>query len=225
MDPIVTGGLIVGGATASKRFIDGLIGPSADAAGAWVRDRIALIMGQNVEAVAKRAQRMVEDSGRPAEEVPLKQLIPILQGAALEKDALLQDRWAALLANAATASGNSELSAVFAEILGRLRPIDAQILDILVDAGVQPTQRGGMLRGTLEERLAGVHSEELELSLSVLGREGLVESQPKRIYAGSLSESDPEDAFRVTSVATRFVRACRPPVRRVTDTGLSGRGG
>jgi hypothetical protein len=221
MDPIVTTGLVAGvGVAASKRFIDGLIGPSADAAGAWVRDRIALIMGRNVEAVADRARRMVEDSGTPTEEVPLKQLIPILQGAALEEDASLQDRWAALLANAATASGYSELSAVFAEILCRLRPIDAQILDILVDAGVQPTQRGGMLRGSLEEQLPEVHSDEIELSLSVLGREGLVEYQPKRIFAGSLSESDPEDAFRVTSVATRFVRACRPPVRRVADSGL-----
>ena len=53
--------------------------------------------------LCRRAKQLLDDAGLQAHEVRPGVLVPILEGAALaDDDEALQDRWAALLANAAT---------------------------------------------------------------------------------------------------------------------------
>jgi hypothetical protein len=56
----------------------------------------------------------------------MKMLASILENATLEEDDSLQDMWAALLANAATAQGEPEV--MLSEILRQLSPADAHLL-------------------------------------------------------------------------------------------------
>jgi hypothetical protein len=55
--------------------------------------------------------------------------IPLIQGGSLEEDDWLQDRWAALLVNAADASSHVEVRRAFISILEDLTPLDAKMLE------------------------------------------------------------------------------------------------
>ena len=61
----------------------------------------------------------------PTRAVPLKLAIPLIQGGSLEDDDVLQDQWAALLANAADGNQEYEVRRAFVSILEDLTPFDA----------------------------------------------------------------------------------------------------
>jgi hypothetical protein len=78
---------------------------------------------------ADRIER-VGASRRAIETMPPRLLRGILEGGAMEPDEGMQDRWANLLANAATNS-EAEVRRAFPEILRQLDPQDVRILDEL----------------------------------------------------------------------------------------------
>jgi hypothetical protein len=61
--------------------------------------------------------------------VPLKILHPLIENCSLEKDDSLQEKWAALLANAANPAPPNLVLPAFAEILKQLSPIEAALLE------------------------------------------------------------------------------------------------
>src|ERR1035437_6608574 len=96
-------------------------------------DRLRYMRWERQIRLMQRAQEFLRLVGlaAPTRPVPLKLLIPIMQGASLEEDDDLQDRWAALLVNAANASYPGEVRRSYATILEQLTPLDAKILDVL----------------------------------------------------------------------------------------------
>jgi hypothetical protein len=64
--------------------------------------------------------------------VPLKTLLPLLEYASLEQEDDLQEKWAALLANA-SASGPILVLPGFSDILKQLSPQEARLLDGIYD--------------------------------------------------------------------------------------------
>src|SRR5581483_8884885 len=84
-------------------FFQTVCGPLVEA-GEWGRD---IIRRQRVTTQIKtiiRANEMLRDAGLPPHAVSLKVLVPLLDGASLESDddPTMAERWAALLANAAS---------------------------------------------------------------------------------------------------------------------------
>lgn len=78
----------------------------------------------------QKARRLLAEAGIEPHAVPPKLFLPILENASLEEDESLQERWAALLANAAS-PGGSRIRRAFPEILKQLSPSDAAFLDDL----------------------------------------------------------------------------------------------
>lgn len=70
--------------------------------------------------------------------MPLKVLLPSFEYGSLEDNDYLQDRWAALLAHAATPSKSADRKPIFVEILKQLSVMDVMLLDLLFDKAGGP---------------------------------------------------------------------------------------
>jgi len=136
-----------------------------------------------------------------------------MQGASLEEDDDLQDRWAALLVNAANANFHSEVRRSYAAILEQLTPLDAHILDVLYSLPFEMSQHDGITTGELpvrarikeeKEQEFPLPSEEVVISHSNLARLGCL--LPGMTWGGG------EIFGRVnpTVAGKSFVEACRP---------------
>jgi hypothetical protein len=75
----------------------------------------------------EKVKHIAEESGIELKAVPTKTLLPILENASVEDDEGLHDRWAALLANAASPT-SPRVPPSFVEILRQLSPRDACLL-------------------------------------------------------------------------------------------------
>ncbi len=110
-------------------FLGKILGPASSEAGELLADNVKFIRWKNMLKIVEKAQKEMEIRGIQPKEVPLKTLLPILEGASLEsEDENLQDKWANLLTSAA--SGNSSRPS-YPKILSELVQSEAQILDYL----------------------------------------------------------------------------------------------
>ncbi|WP_237886119.1 Abi-alpha family protein [Pseudomonas sp. PGPR40] len=150
----------------------------------------------------------------PTRAVPLKLAIPLMQGATLEEDDFLQDRWAALLVNAANADFRGEVRRSHTVILEQLTHLDAQILDALFALPFEQCQHDGIITAQLPTyaRVTGereqefpLPSEEVVLSLSNLTRLGCI--RPMMTWGGGESYG----RVNPTIAGKAFVEACSAP--------------
>lgn len=96
-----------------------------------VEDRLKYLRWERQIRLAERANALLKERGlaQPSRQVPLRIAIPLLQGGSLEEDDWLQDRWAALLVNAADAAAEVEVRRAFISILEDLTPLDAVVIE------------------------------------------------------------------------------------------------
>jgi hypothetical protein len=96
-----------------------------------VEDKLKYRRWKNQLSLMVKAQKLLAEKGvsQIPHPIPFKLAIPLLEGASLEDDNYLQDKWAHLLVNAVTAPAEQELRRVYIDILERLTPYEARILD------------------------------------------------------------------------------------------------
>jgi hypothetical protein len=107
--------------------------------GEWITDHIRARRYRSQLRLLEKAQAATVDAGLLVHAVPLKTLVPLLEGVAVEDDAehgarddSMVDRWANLLANAATDS-TADVHPSFPGFLRELDGLDAQILDTMYE--------------------------------------------------------------------------------------------
>src|SRR5690606_5504871 len=81
------------------QFLERLTGPAATELGLMWGDKARYYRYRNQVRLLIRAREMLEKAGLAANHVPLRTLLPLLEGAATEDDESLSEKWAALLAN------------------------------------------------------------------------------------------------------------------------------
>ena len=177
-------------------------------------DRLRYMRGERQIRLMQRAQDFLKRVGLPAptRPVPLKLLIPIMQGASLEENDDLQDRWAALLVNAANANFGSEIRRSYVAILEQLTPLDAHILDVLYSLPFEKSKHDGIATAELplhahiteKEQESPLPTEDLVISLSNLARLGCL--RPGMTWGGGESFS----RVNPTVAGKAFVQACGP---------------
>ena len=196
-------------------------GPAADEVGDWWRDTIHAYRTRNVAAVITRASEILTATGTAARKVPLRPLLPLLDGAANEDQAELQDRWAALLARAAA---GETVGPFYVYILRQVTPFDAQLLTEVarfessrpqrdpVPGEVAPSLPWGISPSDLLAAIGATDSERLEVSLTILRSLGLLDSEPpvRADEEGYFSISDASEV-RISRLGRRFLAACTPP--------------
>lgn len=211
-----------------SEFVKGLRGPQE--AGKWVRAQVArLFTSPNAISVVGLAQQMLRDIGEPPHEVAPKRLLSIIEGASVEDDAELQERWAALLANDSRSGNSSRRN--YALIVRELTALDARVLEEvagpphpkLISVSVHEANRHitrGYRAGLMHAMMgmAKVHSSDVDVSLDNLVRLGLISvSSEMRDPTGHPAPEGmiPCDVLSLTMLGLHFVDAIRPP-RRVT---------
>ena len=96
---------------------------------------------QRLMAKAKQFLAANEMSG-PTRRISMKVAIPLLQGASLEEDDELQDRWAKLLVNAADEDSGIDVSRIYITILERITRFEAQVLDKIYSVPKEKANKG-----------------------------------------------------------------------------------
>lgn len=126
-------GLTAGGEEFFKRIGGALGGTVAEALG-----NVKARREENATSTLNRAAEISAAAGLEPRPVPLRLLAPILDGASVEDEPSMQERWAALLANA-TANPDA-IPPLFPRMLAELTPAAAQLLDTigtLQEAGIR----------------------------------------------------------------------------------------
>ena len=132
-DPIssalVKGG-VEQGMAAAKGLLEKLCGPAVEEIGLLLQDRVRVYRLKNQLRMLGKVQAMLKD-GDEIHAVPLRTLLPLLEGASLEDNDELSNKWAGLLASAASSGDMSLTHPGFPRILSEMSPQEALILDKL----------------------------------------------------------------------------------------------
>jgi hypothetical protein len=153
--------------------------------------------------------------------------MPALGSASMEDDDALQDKWAALLANAADPRADT-MPPSFPQILSELTPGQAQFLDAIYERllvlTTEAPARGPIAFTPLGDRgsLLSIYittqqlsPEQFRVDIDTLVKLRLIEVDMPPIldWSASLNHApmEREEVYRMTSLGSRFVRACRPP--------------
>jgi hypothetical protein len=115
----------------SEGLLKRILGPAADEVGLILRDSVRAYRKKNLSKILPRGLELVEASKLEPQEIPMRTLIPIIECASIEDNEYLAEKWAGLIASAATAQETTANHPCFPQILSELSPLDAMILDRL----------------------------------------------------------------------------------------------
>jgi hypothetical protein len=219
MDPTVPVAVVTAAhvlKTPVQEFLKRISGPAADEIGDWLGDKVRAFRSKNAQRTVTRAQEILLETGGEAKEIPLRTLLPLLEGASLEDDPQLSEKWAFLLASAANPTDGPTVLPSFPRILECLSPTDALMLDLLY----ANEQRGGTVLAadgveidrawTLKDELLAALSitqDDFSLSFANLTGLGLVKTGG-RAFGSTKIEFVDQREVGLTMLGTAFVRAC-----------------
>lgn len=107
-------------------LLDKLAGPAAEEIGLALKDHVRVFRFKRQLRLFERVKEMLAESRMDPGRVPFKLLLPMVENASIEENDCLQDRWAAMLADA---SVNREIHPSFPEILKQLSEKEVAYLD------------------------------------------------------------------------------------------------
>lgn len=213
---------------AAKKLLEKLVGPVAEEVGLLLQDKVRSYRLRNQLIVLGKTQDMLNKAGIEPKSVPLRVLVPLLEGAALEDDDNLSTKWAALLANAATPGYSVNLIPSFSNILSQLSLHDVKILDVLLKEQWYHESKPEYIhlfafRLTIQET-TNLSDEEYDLSVDNIVRLGLcvtrTEALPVTVQQDlqKLYDLDRKlvrrDVLIVTQLGFEFLKACSQPVQK-----------
>ncbi|WP_295790635.1 Abi-alpha family protein [Mucilaginibacter sp.] len=117
-----------------KSFVQKLIGPAVDEIGEMFADHVKIWRLKNQIRNLEKVKKIIDANHIPIQNIPIKVLLPYLEGVSLEEDNLLQDIWANLLINYIDARKNLTQT-IYPQILKQLSSDDVRYLQILKKEG------------------------------------------------------------------------------------------
>jgi hypothetical protein len=112
----------------AKQFLDKLVSPAIEETGLLLRDSVVMWKFKNQVRILNKANAYCEKNNISPKVISLKLLCPLLDGAALEEDEKLQDKWAILLSNMIDSELNIQ-NHVFPYILGQISTNEFMFLE------------------------------------------------------------------------------------------------
>jgi hypothetical protein len=211
-------------------FASNVTGAPSSEIGAWLADHVRFRRWKTQIKIMRKAAEYAREAGFEPGEVPLKTLVPLLEGGSLEADSDddMIGRWSALLANASMSQ--SRVLPSFPGILKELAPLEARILDALFDRfGGLPKEKwiqNGLQVSSLSAALKASPAQ-VEVAIENLHRLRLA-SPPA---TGLAFTTNPDHKYLVaegsgllclTPLGFEFVRCCRPSDDRLESPESSG---
>lgn len=214
-------------------IISKIAGPAAAELGLAWQDSVKVYRFKRRLRLLQKIKEVCEEAGIDPQPVSLKLLLPAVEYASIEEDDSLQDKWAALLANAANPSSDIGLSPAFVDVLRQLTPHEAAFLDLL---SPNPTEKekeilrdpGGAFYSDLkkewQEASGGGNPDRIPFTFDNFVRLGLFRTitRPSSVQPGEIFISDLpqqldiqtviwEDQYAFTDFGRKFLIACRKP--------------
>lgn len=198
-----------------------IFGPALDAIGDSLKARTSAHLQRNLRTVAVRAAEMVEETGRKPTEISPRLALPLFDGASLEDDAELQERWAALIANASLPEASRRVRPAFADALTQMQSIDANaliLLNQLTGPGAVPSSTPVSLQYFCDQ---GGRGEVASSSMNLLASLGFASVHLGLATKSSVATGEgtilvdagpPWDRLvEITDLGIEFLAACTPP--------------
>lgn len=200
----------------ASKFLEALLIPPLEQVGLLAHDQIKFLRWKNRVRICLKSQEYLEKKGIQPRKVAIKTLVPLLEYGSLEEDSSMQERWAALLANAADPKTTHELTLPNIEILKQLSPIEAKILDIMFELHPIRTQKHIDHKKRDEEvmKRGNVTQTDYHILQSNLIRLGLIEEVFGKTPIRRLMTNVPKfhtvkGPTELTDVGYLFVQQCR----------------
>jgi hypothetical protein len=202
----------------AKGLFGKFLGPACEEMGSLIGEHVRVFRLKNQIRILKRAKKILTAEGLEPEAVNLKTFVPLLEAGALEEDEEMAERWASLLASAATPAGKQTVEPSFIEILRQLTPLQARILDALyqhIEKSQIPDTEWNQ-RGILSDGLRKVL--QIEFSQFLLSLDNLVRLRLVGFPSIGLDFISNKDArFQLannsllcgTHLGNAFIKACR----------------
>jgi hypothetical protein len=210
-DKTITAG-VQGDQDAITKFFSGIVPDFLKDGVGILSDQVKLWRWSNQINIIKKAQNKIEESGLSKKQIPLKVLVPIIQNSSLEQDENMQEKWANMLANAAT--DNVEISPNYAAILNELSPIEVSILDKIYQEVNKESdyQKRKSIQFDANElkTMLGITEEKMDLIIENLYRLNLFQAPAGHgIAVGDYKFAlRTTKIFEFTTLGYEFVRAC-----------------
>jgi hypothetical protein len=117
-------------ADSAKDFLQKVITPPLEELGLLAADKIKLWRFENQVNILNKAESYLKEKGLKTRKVSLKVMTPLLEESAMEEDATLQEKWAALIAN--TVREGSDLdTTLYSHILSQMTRADADLFGLI----------------------------------------------------------------------------------------------
>lgn len=185
-----------------------------------ITDKVKFWRFKNQINILLKAKVYLESKGINPKRIPLKSVSNLLEYASLEEDEGMQDRWAALLANAAKETKDYDLTHVFSAILNQLSPQEVAVLEHVFSRCFFKSDRD---RPFIEKgeiiRLSFTTYHVTLLIFDNLVRLRLIEEEPPKIrfekneltYDMDISATTltPSTKVRLSEFGVEFVKQCR----------------
>ena len=195
-------------AKAAKEYLDKLVTPGLEQTGGIIGDTVAYWRFKNKVNLVLKAKAFLEAKGiEPCRVLP-KVVAPLLEAGSLEEENDMKDRWATLLASAAT--DPNKVPPAFPRILSEISSKEARIMEWMTDRVHQ--QIGWIANG---EEIRNVHhlaTWDYELLMGNLIRLNLcrpTQNPEGGIVIGRITEWDSYQEVQFTRLGYAFVNSCR----------------
>ena len=106
-----------------------LAGPLAEELGLFFGEKVRDYRVRNWVNVMRRTKAMLNNADIEPTAVPSRLFLPIVQAASVEDSEILQEKWAALIANSAGPDRKKNVMPSFIEVLKQMTPDHARLLD------------------------------------------------------------------------------------------------
>jgi hypothetical protein len=181
-------------------------------------DKLRYMRWERQVRLMLRAEETLRETGlsQPTKFIPMKLAVPLLQAAAMEEDDQLQDRWVNLLVNSCNASAKIDLQRAFIDVLERLTPLEAQILERIYSLPYEEARHEGIIAtdlpmsarlGTDGDQTDQPPPQEIQLALANLARMGCLK------LGFSFGGGELFGRINPTLLGVSFVHACRKPIK------------
>lgn len=167
----VTSSALEKGIEVARDFVNKLIMPATEEAGLLVKDSVSFWRFKNQVRMLQKAKAYCEKNGIEPGTVSPKLLAPLLDGAGLEDDPVLQDKWAILLSNLVDSDQNIQ-NHVFPYILGQISSEEFLVLEKVFQ---DMRSRVADIRQEIEDHKVALPGIEAELSKQIEQATKLVE--------------------------------------------------
>jgi len=199
----------------ASRFLEKLVGPSAEEIGLILQDKVRLWRVKNQISILNKAQEFCVKNKINPNHIPIKTLVPLLEYGSLEDDLKIQEKWASLLAHASDSTTENNIIASYAQMLSQLSSREVVILDrhFFEYESTSPDKREGLAFST--QKISDSYrilNEDLKIILGNLTRLHIIQAPASH---GKLKiDSYPivmrtNEIFQLTSFGIDFIKKCK----------------